>query len=39
MIFHRRQKKIDIVQKINIDKNQIDQVRSTKFLGVLIYEN
>ena len=39
IIFHNRQKKIDIVQKINIDKNQIDQVCSTKFLGVLINEN
>ena len=37
--FHNRQKKIDIVPKINIDKNQIDQVRFTKFLGVLINEN
>ena len=39
IIFHNRQKKIDIVPKINIDKNQIDQVRSTKCLGVLINEN
>ena len=36
VIFHNRQKKIDIVSKINIDKNQIDQVRSSKFVGVLI---
>ena len=26
-------------QKQNIDKNQIDQARSTKFLGVLINQN
>ena len=39
IIFRNRQKKIDIVPKINIDKNQIDQIRSTKFLGVLINEN
>ena len=39
IIFHNREKKIDIVPKINIDKNQIDQVRSTKFLEVLINEN
>ena len=39
IIFHNRQKKIDIVSKINIDNNQTDQVRSTKFLGVLINEN
>ena len=26
IIFHNRQKKIDIFPKINIDKNQIDQV-------------
>ena len=39
IIFHNRQNKIDIVPKINIDKNQIDQVRSTKFLGVLINQN
>ena len=39
IIFHNRQKKIDIVPKINIDKNQIDQIHSTKFLGVLINEN
>ena len=38
IIFHNRQKKIDIVPKIIIDKNQNDQVRSTKFLGVLINE-
>ena len=30
IIFHNRQKKI--VRKLNIDKTQIDQVRSTKFL-------
>ena len=39
IIFQNRQKKIDIVPKIIIDKNLIDQVRSTKFLGVLINEN
>ena len=39
IIFHNRQKKIDVVPKIIIDKNQIDQVRSTKFLGALINEN
>ena len=39
IIFYNRQKKIDIVRKINIDKIQIDQVRSTNFLGVLINEN
>ena len=39
IIFHNKQKKIDIVPKINIDKNQIDQVRSNKFLEVLINEN
>ena len=38
-IFHNRQNKIDIVPKINIDENQIDPVRSTKFLEVLINEN
>ena len=35
IIFHNRQKKIDIVPKINIDKNQIDQVRSTKNVGII----
>ena len=30
---------MDIVPQINIDKNQIDQLRSTKFLGILINEN
>ena len=44
IIFHNRLKKIDIVPKINIDKinidnNQIDHLRSTKFVGVLINEN
>ena len=39
IIFHNRQKKIDIVPKIIIDKNNIDQVRSTKCLGVHINEN
>ena len=36
IIFHNRQKKIDIVPKINIHKNQIDQIGSTKYLGILI---
>ena len=39
IIFHNRQKKTDIVPKIIIYKNQIDQVHSTKFLGVHINEN
>ena len=39
MILLNRQKKIDIVPKIIIDKNQIEKVRSTKFVGVLINEN
>ena len=39
MTFHNRQKKTDIIPRIISDKNQIDQVRSTKFLEVLINEN
>ena len=39
IIFHNRQKNIDIIPKIIIDKYQIDHLRSTKFVGVLINEN
>ena len=39
IIFHNRQLKIKSVPKIKIDNNSIDQVWSTKFLGVLINEN
>ena len=39
VIFHFRQKRIDQVVNIKIDDKNIDQVTSTKFLGVIINEN
>ena len=42
IFFHQKQKKEDIplkLPKISINENNIDRVKSTKFLGVLIDEN
>ena len=39
IVFHNRQTNIDIAPKINIDSNLIKQVRSTKFVRVIINEN
>ena len=38
-LFHFQQKKIDILPNIQIDKTKISNVRSYKFLGIVIDEN
>ena len=39
ILFHFRQKKISSPVAIYIDKNKLEQVKETKFLGVIINEN
>ena len=39
ILFHFRQRKIDQLPSVLIDNNIIEQVKSTKFLGVVINEN